>query len=208
MCKEFESTNLQQFEALMSLTNLGSLDEVKNRIVAEKGISTFHYLQCSDHTMVRRAATEALLNLFPHIAMYGHLKQKDPMKLFSAFCQLGEEDPQTAAAALGCVAMGVQDEEVANNFLQARGCESLVFALESRSPEVPNAADLILRAAVACMYLAENPTTRPMLTKDGILEALQEAREHTLTLGEQAIAAASACKDAAEKIGEAVPVGQ
>ncbi|CAN0053782.1 unnamed protein product, partial [Ectocarpus fasciculatus] len=45
MCRDHESLNLQQFEGLMALTNLASLDNVKNRIVAEKGISCFQYLQ-------------------------------------------------------------------------------------------------------------------------------------------------------------------
>ena len=45
MCRDHESLNLQQFEGLMALTNLASLDNVKSRIVAEKGISCFQYLQ-------------------------------------------------------------------------------------------------------------------------------------------------------------------
>lgn len=45
MCRDHESLNLQQFEGLMALTNLASLDNVKSRIVAEKGIACFQYLQ-------------------------------------------------------------------------------------------------------------------------------------------------------------------
>lgn len=45
MCRDHESLNLQQFEGLMALTNLASVDNVKSRIVAEKGISCFQYLQ-------------------------------------------------------------------------------------------------------------------------------------------------------------------
>ncbi|CAN0229300.1 unnamed protein product, partial [Scytosiphon promiscuus] len=112
MCRDHESLNLQQFEGLMALTNLASLDNVKSRIVAEKGISCFQYLQFSDHELVRRASTEALCNLLPHPKMIDHLKVVDTLKLWAAFSQLGEEDPPTAAAALGCLAMAVRDPEV------------------------------------------------------------------------------------------------
>lgn len=40
------------------------------------------------------------------------------------------------------------------------GCEALVCALLSVEPDIPNADDLILRAAVAVMYLAQHPSLR------------------------------------------------
>lgn len=40
------------------------------------------------------------------------------------------------------------------------GCEALVFTLLSVAPDIPNANDLILRAAVATSYLAEDPKLR------------------------------------------------
>lgn len=68
--------------------------------------------QFSDHELVRRASTEALCNLLPHPKMIDHLKVVDTLKLWAAFSQLGEEDPPTAAAALGGLAMAVRDPEV------------------------------------------------------------------------------------------------
>lgn len=62
--------------------------------------------------MVRRASTEAMCNLLPHQKMFDHLKSADTLKLWAAFSQLGTEDPPTAAAALGCLAMAVRDPEV------------------------------------------------------------------------------------------------
>ncbi|ORY53083.1 hypothetical protein BCR33DRAFT_186422 [Rhizoclosmatium globosum] len=59
-----DSSTLQQFEGLMALTNLASFDEtVRSRIVAAKGVKAMEYLQFSENTMVRRAATEALCNM-------------------------------------------------------------------------------------------------------------------------------------------------
>lgn len=40
------------------------------------------------------------------------------------------------------------------------GCEALVFTLLSVSPEVPNAFDLILRAAVASASIADHAHLR------------------------------------------------
>ena len=40
------------------------------------------------------------------------------------------------------------------------GCEALVHALLSVEPDIPNADDLILRAAVATSYLAEQGSLR------------------------------------------------
>lgn len=66
----------------------------------------------SDHEMLRRASTEAMCNLLPHQKMIDHLKNADTLKLWAAFSQLGTEDPPTAAAALGCLAMAFRDPEV------------------------------------------------------------------------------------------------
>lgn len=72
----------------------------------------FCRLQFSDHEMIRRASTEAMCNLLPHQKMFDHLKSADTLKLWAAFSQLGTEDPPTAAAALGCLAMAARDPEV------------------------------------------------------------------------------------------------
>ena len=64
LCRDGDATNLQQFECLLSLTNVLSCGEPEhNKFIAEKGISTVHYLVFSEHLMVRRAATETLCNL-------------------------------------------------------------------------------------------------------------------------------------------------
>jgi protein unc-45 len=56
LIRDNDSTDFQQFEALLAITNLASAgDETKEHIVAEKGISTLSYAMFSDHKMVRRA---------------------------------------------------------------------------------------------------------------------------------------------------------
>jgi len=55
---------LQNFESLMALTNLASMsEEIRVRIVKEKGLRTIEYLMFSEHEMIQRAATEAMCNL-------------------------------------------------------------------------------------------------------------------------------------------------
>ncbi len=64
LCRESGATNLQQFEALLALTNILSCGPTEHeKFAAEKGVHAVHYLIFSEHLMVRRAATEALCNM-------------------------------------------------------------------------------------------------------------------------------------------------
>jgi len=114
LIKDNDSSSLQQFEALMAITNLASTsDETKDRIVAEKGISTLSYAMFSDHEMVRRAGTEALCNLVPHPAMMKYLANPENLRLWMAYAADYEGNFDCARAASGCLAMSTQDSAVA-----------------------------------------------------------------------------------------------
>ena len=64
ICKDATASNLQQFEALLALTNVLSCGPSEHeKFAAEKGVQAVHYLIFSEHWMVRRAATEALCNM-------------------------------------------------------------------------------------------------------------------------------------------------
>ncbi len=83
LCRDVDATNLQQFEALLALTNLTSCGaREQEHLVAEKGVSSVHYLMFSDHAMVRRAATEVLCNMPLHDAV---LKVRGVVLSFSSF---------------------------------------------------------------------------------------------------------------------------
>ena len=70
LCRDPDSSNLQQFESCLALTNLTSCGDVEQeRLVAEKGVHAVHYLMFSDHLMVRRAATEVFCNMPFHEAV-------------------------------------------------------------------------------------------------------------------------------------------
>lgn len=87
LCRDVDSSNLQQFEALMALTNLSSCGPVEQeRFVAEKGVTAVHYLMFSDHMMVRRAATEVLCNLAAHEKLLKLLRVPDKVRLWLGKC--------------------------------------------------------------------------------------------------------------------------
>lgn len=59
-----EHTALENFEALMALTNLASISEsVRKRILKEDGFSSVEQYMFEEHPMLRRAATECMCNL-------------------------------------------------------------------------------------------------------------------------------------------------
>jgi hypothetical protein len=61
---KIEHTALENFEALMALTNLASISEsVRKRILKEGGFSYIEQYMFEEHPMLRRAATECMCNL-------------------------------------------------------------------------------------------------------------------------------------------------
>lgn len=125
-----DSSDLQQFEALLALTNLASVDdETKSKIVTEKGIHIFHLAMFSDHEMVRRAATEAMSNLLPHSDMLTHLKDPSNVKLWIAFATDVQVSMECSRAATGCLAMASSDVSIAETLIQATHFEEMVRTL-------------------------------------------------------------------------------
>jgi hypothetical protein len=104
-------------------------DETKNKIVAEKGVSVFHLAMFSDHPMVRRAATEAMSNLFPHSDMLAHLRDSSHIRMWIAFATEFDVNMECSRAAMGCLAMASSDYEVAITLSKASHFEEMVRIL-------------------------------------------------------------------------------
>jgi len=163
LIKDNDSTSLQQFEALLAITNLGSVsDETKERIVAEKGISTLSYAMFSDHEMVRRAGTEALCNLVPHPSMMKYLANPENLRLWMAYAADYEANYECAKAASGCLAMSTQDAAVAKALVGLKTFkEATTTILES--------GDLDLMHRVLAMI--ENLVEQGGKTKEAVISA-------------------------------------
>jgi len=61
---KIECTALENFEALMALTNLASINEtVRKRILKEDGFSNIEQYMFDEHPQLKRAAVECMCNL-------------------------------------------------------------------------------------------------------------------------------------------------
>lgn len=59
-----DNSTLENFEALMALTNLAGVGEnVRKRILKEDGFANIENYLYEEHVMLRRAATECMCNL-------------------------------------------------------------------------------------------------------------------------------------------------
>ncbi|KAI7866850.1 armadillo-type protein [Spinellus fusiger] len=109
LCKQ-DNSQLCQFEGLMALTNLASVDdEVRLQIFNEQGMTVFENLQLSNNTMVQRAATEMVCNMTfcdPVFDMYSNAQQPGSQNKVRLLMILSDhEDERTRKAASGALAI-------------------------------------------------------------------------------------------------------
>ncbi|KAF1807643.1 armadillo-type protein [Mucor lusitanicus] len=106
LCKD--TAQLRQFEGLMALTNLASVDDrVRQLIEHADGMSVFENLQLSNNDMVQRAATEMVCNMTfcdPVFERYSDpSKSQNRIRLLMILSD--HEDPATRRAASGALAI-------------------------------------------------------------------------------------------------------
>ncbi|CAO3634083.1 unnamed protein product [Mucor fragilis] len=106
LCKD--NAQLRQFEGLMALTNLASVDDrVRQLIEHADGMSIFENLQLSNNDMVQRAATEMVCNMTfcdPVFERYSDpSKSQNRIRLLMILSD--HEDPATRRAASGALAI-------------------------------------------------------------------------------------------------------
>jgi len=138
LVRDNTASDLQHFEALLAITNLASTGhDAKDKIVSEKGIPTLSYAMFSDHELVRTAGTEAMCNLIPHPAMMKYLSDAENLRLWLAFAASYEENFECARAALGCLAMSTDVQDVAEILVGLKTFrESALSLLESGKLEL------------------------------------------------------------------------
>lgn len=138
LVREVGSSDLQQFEALMALTNIASVgDDTKNKIVAERGLAAFKFAMFSDHEMVKQAATEALVNMVGNAKFMEQLQDPEELRLWLALAADFENHFACSRAAAGCLAMATGYPEIAETLINLPTFkERMDEALESGSPEI------------------------------------------------------------------------
>ncbi|CAF0892146.1 unnamed protein product [Didymodactylos carnosus] len=100
-----DQTALENFEALMALTNLAAVGEsVRKRILKDGGFSNIEHYMYEEHTELRRAATECVCNMVVQEEVIQYFTpENDRIKLLVLFC--GEEDEALIKAASGALAI-------------------------------------------------------------------------------------------------------
>ena len=168
LVREIDSTDLQKFEALLSLTNLVSMgDSTKNKVAAEKGISSLKYAMFSDHPLVKKAATECLCNMVGNEDFMKMLQDVDELRLWLALASdyEDEENHECARAAAGCLAMATGDPAIAKTLIQITNFkERMDTCLGSGSIEI------IHRMLVVVLNLVEHGgETKAAAVENGLI---------------------------------------
>uniref|UniRef100_A0A8C3B2W5 Unc-45 myosin chaperone A n=1 Tax=Cyclopterus lumpus TaxID=8103 RepID=A0A8C3B2W5_CYCLU len=101
-----ECTLLQNFEALMALTNLAGISErIRQKIIKEKAVPKIEGYMFEEHGLVRASATECMCNLVlsTEVQKLYLATGNDRLKLLVLYS--GEEDERLRKAAAGTLAM-------------------------------------------------------------------------------------------------------
>ncbi|XP_058978568.1 protein unc-45 homolog B-like [Musca domestica] len=100
-----ECTALENFEALMALTNLAAMNEtVRLRILEEQGLTKIEFYLMEDHELLTRAAAQCLCNMvMSDEAIKKFEGDNDRVKFLALLCEL--EDEETVKACSGALAI-------------------------------------------------------------------------------------------------------
>ncbi|KAG5280693.1 hypothetical protein AALO_G00062950 [Alosa alosa] len=101
-----ERDGMQNFEALMSLTNLSGFSEkLRKKIIKENALPDIESYMFEDHEQIRQAATECMCNLVTCKEVQERFLQdgNDRLKLLVLLCS--EDDDKLQKAASGALAM-------------------------------------------------------------------------------------------------------
>lgn len=150
-----ECTALQNFEALLALTNIAQASEnARTHILHDNGFSLIEALMFEEHEMIRRAAVQCVVNLIRDPQMISlYEADNDRVKYLVILCQ--DEDLETVKAASGALAMLCQASEKACEkiFSANQWQEILVLLLSNENMELVHRAAVIINCIVSCKNL-------------------------------------------------------
>lgn len=189
---------LQQFEALMALTNLaGTTDDVRQRIIKEGGVLLMESLMFEEHDLIRRASTEALCNMIQMPEVHERFLNDDieRVKLWTLFS--GEEDFELARAASGGLAQLTHDPRICTKVMQVKSATTILKEmLASEKEELQHraayiianlveaskeiASDIVSSEFLEILMALNQTTTTSHSVKNSANRALTKAVEHGL----------------------------
>lgn len=160
-----ECTALQNFEALMALTNLAQHSEsVRNRLFNDNGLSKIENYMYEDHVFLRRAATQCVNNMITHKhAVEAYEAPNDRVKMLVVLSE--EDDLDTAKAASGALAMLTSLSPIVCRkvFDAKRWFEILLMLCSSKDKELQHRGIAIVRNIMAAEKgLAEKIVETPI----------------------------------------------
>ncbi|RWS10668.1 Protein unc-45-like protein [Dinothrombium tinctorium] len=132
-----DCTSLQNFEALMALTNLAQVNEsVQNQILKDKGYSKIEHFMYEEHELLRRASVQCTANLIMNETLVNLYEgNNDRVKFLVVLCE--DDDIETAKAAAGALAMltHVSSKACHKIFDAKRWFEILLMLVSSKDAE-------------------------------------------------------------------------
>eukprot|EP00211_Chloroparvula_japonica_P000330 CAMPEP_0119129538 /NCGR_PEP_ID=MMETSP1310-20130426/7241_1 /TAXON_ID=464262 /ORGANISM="Genus nov. species nov., Strain RCC2339" /LENGTH=1263 /DNA_ID=CAMNT_0007119965 /DNA_START=174 /DNA_END=3965 /DNA_ORIENTATION=- len=165
-CLKNDDDGLMQFEALMALTNVASMNEnVANSIAERKRLVLIEALHHENVQLLRRAATELLCNLsFSENYLEALAGPGGETRVLILSKLIFEEDLPTANAAAAVLASAGALEDVAKNILAKGDLEAFTYGTSSDRP-----MDLQHRCIVAIAHMTEYQEMATRLAEDANL---------------------------------------
>jgi hypothetical protein len=176
---ESSTWQLHAFEALLALTNLASLDlATQDHIIRSAFDVVADDLLLSNHTMIRRAATELLCNLMASPSCIAHFADPDAsrssQRLHLLLAMTDVDDTPTRSAAGGALAMLLSVEDAVTALLkQDKGVEFLLGLCEDEDEDVK------YRGVVCVRSVAETKDGVEALKSKGAVEGLKEVLKNS-----------------------------
>ncbi|KAI8339066.1 armadillo-type protein [Chlamydoabsidia padenii] len=153
LCKD--DNQLRQFEGLMALTNMASMDDqVRHKIDNEDGMPVFENLQLSSNDMVQRAATEMVCNMTffePVFERYSDPNSPGSQNRIRLLMILADhEDVATRRAASGALAILANNQGACGMMVKVdKGYERIVRLIQpDEQVEVQHRGIEIIRCLV------------------------------------------------------------
>ncbi|KAH9490560.1 Protein unc-45 B [Bulinus truncatus] len=192
-----DRTGLQNFEALMALTNLSSVsDSVRNRILTEKGLASIEHYMFEDHEMLRTAATECMCNMVMSEKVQDMYEgENDRVKMMVLFA--GEENSSLVKAATGALAILSARPSLCKKIVQVKAWLE-IFQVHAIS-EVPEIQHRVCHCLLNIM--SADKELASLIVQSPMLEILMAVAKQKDPKAEKATQAAQEALQKAVKYG-------